>query len=69
MSALVKNMQSTTNQRYGRQSCNFAIPVNMASTRENLSSGFANNKAADQPAHAGSLISAFVVHLLESIIS
>ena len=38
-------------------------------SRENLSSEFANNKSADQPAHAGSLISAFVIHLLESIIS
>ena len=31
--------------------------------------GFANNKGADQPAHPGNLISAFVIHLLESIIS
>ena len=30
---------------------------------------FANNKGADQPAHPRSLISAFVIHLLESIIS
>ena len=37
--------------------------------RENLSSGFANNKGADQPVHLHSLISAFVIHLLESIIS
>ena len=28
---------------------------------------FANNKGADQPAHLGRLISAFVIHLLESI--
>ena len=28
---------------------------------------FANNKGADQPAHPRSLISAFVIHLLESI--
>ena len=40
-----------------------------ASTRENLSSEFANNKGADQPAHPRSLISAFVISLLESIIS
>ena len=39
-----------------------------ASTRENLSSGFANNKDADQPAHPRSLISDFVIRLLESII-
>ena len=31
--------------------------------------GFANNKGADQPAHLRSLISTFVVHLLESTIS
>ena len=30
---------------------------------------FVNNKGADQPAHPRSLISAFVIHLLESIIS
>ena len=39
-----------------------------ASTQENLSSVFANNKGADQPAHPRSLISAFVICLLESII-
>ena len=31
--------------------------------------GFANNKDADQPAHPGSPISAFVFRLLESFIS
>ena len=31
--------------------------------------GFANNKAADQPAHMRSLISAFVIRLMESNIS
>ena len=36
-----------------------------ASTRENLSSGFANNTGADQPAHPRSLISAFVIRVLE----
>ena len=30
---------------------------------------FANNKGAEQPAHLRSLISAFVIRLLESIIS
>ena len=39
-----------------------------ASTRENLSSGFANNAGADQPAHPRSLISAFVIRFLERII-
>ena len=31
--------------------------------------GFANSKSADQPAHLRRLISTFVIHLLESIIS
>ena len=31
--------------------------------------GFANNKGADQPGHPRSLISAFVIHVLESITS
>ena len=39
-----------------------------ASTRENLSSGFENNTVADQPAHPRSLVSAFVIRYLESII-
>ena len=39
-----------------------------ASSRENLSSGFANNTGADQPAHPRSLISAFVIRFLESTI-
>ena len=30
--------------------------------------GFANNTGADQPGHPASLISAFVIHFLESII-
>ena len=31
--------------------------------------GFANSKGADQPAHTLRLISAFVIHILESLIS
>ena len=42
---------------------------NLFFVRENLSSGCANNKDADQSALLGSLISAFVIHLLECIIS
>ena len=34
-----------------------------------MSSGFARNKCADQPAHPRRLISAFVIHFLKSIIS
>ena len=30
--------------------------------------GFANNTGADQPAHSRSLISAFVIHFLESTV-
>ena len=40
-----------------------------ALTRENLSSGFANNTGADQPAHPHRLISTFVIHLSRCIIS
>ena len=41
----------------------------VGSRRENnLSWWFANNKGADQPAHSRSLISAFVIRFLESII-
>ena len=36
--------------------------------RENLFMPYANNKGADQPAHTRSLISAFVVRCLDSII-
>ena len=38
------------------------------STQENLSSGFAENTGADQPAHPRSLISAYVFRFLESTI-
>ena len=38
-------------------------------TPENLSSGFANNNGADQPAHPRSLIRVFVICVLESTIS
>ena len=37
--------------------------------RENLTTGFENNKGADQPAHPCRLISTFVSRLLEIIIS
>ena len=40
-----------------------------ASPRENLSWGVVNNKGADQPAHPCSIDSAFVIRLLEMIIS
>ena len=38
-----------------------------ASTRENLTSGVANNKGPDQPGHVRSLISAVVIRLMENI--
>ena len=41
----------------------------MASKRENLSSGFVNNKGTGQPAHPRRLISAFVIRFFVSIIS
>ena len=40
-----------------------------ALSRENLSSGFAKHKGADQPALPRNLISAFVIRVLQSIIS
>ena len=39
-----------------------------ALTQENLALRFANNKGTDKPVHPHSLISAFVIHLLKSII-
>ena len=39
-----------------------------ATSWENLFLSYANNKGADQPAHPRSLISAFVVRCLDSII-
>ena len=39
-----------------------------AGTQENLSSVFAKNKGADQPAHPRRLISTFVICFFESII-
>ena len=42
---------------------------NWALMREYLSSVVSNNKGADQPAHPRSLISAFGIRFLESIIS
>ena len=44
------------------------VTMMSASTQENLSSEVANNKGADQPAHMRSLLSAFVICFLESII-
>ena len=40
-----------------------------ASTRKTLSSVIADNKGADQPVHLRSLVSAFGIRLLESIVS
>ena len=40
----------------------------MSHSRENLFMSYANNKGADQPAQLCSLISAFVVRCLDSII-
>ena len=40
---------------------NMPVIYNWASTQENLSLGFANNKSADHPAHPRRLIGAFVI--------
>ena len=45
------------------------IGIIWALPQENLILSQANNKGADQPAHVRSLISAFVVHFLKSIIA
>ena len=42
--------------------------INWATSWENLFLPYANDKGSDQPAHPRSLISAFVVHCLDSII-
>ena len=42
---------------------------NMGLEARNLSSGFGNNKGADQPAHLRRLISTFVIRFLDSTIS
>ena len=49
-------------------SMKFILAHKWASMRENLSSGFAYNKGADQPALPRRLIIAFVIPFLESII-
>ena len=46
-----------------------AANIIMGLDEENLSLGFGNNKDADLPAHLLSLISTFVILILESIIS
>ena len=43
--------------------------IKWAMSWENLLLPYANNKAGDQPAHLRSLISDFVVHYLDSVIS
>ena len=43
-------------------------PINGPQREKTCLRGFANNTGADQPAHALSLISAFVIRFLESII-
>ena len=43
--------------------------LNHAFISRNLSLVFVNNKGVDQPAHPHSLISAFVIRLLKSVIS
>ena len=50
-------------------SSEFLLGFIWASTQENLSLGFVNNKGAGQPVHPHRLISAFVIRFLESIIS
>ena len=46
-----------------------SLKISWASMQENLSSGFANNKGADQSEQLRSLINTIAIRLLESIIS
>ena len=59
-------------ERYATQSEKFSIDRQpgfiWAMSWENLLMPYASNKGADQPAHQHSLISAFVVHCLDSTI-
>ena len=54
-------MKTTTN--------NLEIETNGPQLEKTCLRWFANNKGVDQPAHPRSLISAYVIHLLESSIS
>ena len=67
LNMLTKLSSATKPQSYQQPSfTNINIRAPM---RENLSSGFASNNGTDQPAHQRRLISAFVIHFLESVIS
>ena len=52
---------------YVKESCN--VKLTDPGHEKLCLMSYANNKVADQPAHLYSLISAFVVHCLDSIIS
>ena len=52
-----------------KQEDEIVLVIKWASMRENLSSGCANSKGADQPAHPRRLFSAFAICFLESILS
>ena len=52
-----------------KEFCFILNGLTIATSWENLFMLYANNKGADQPAHPRSLISIFVVHCLDSIIS
>ena len=57
-----------TNHKWREKGCDLSSS-NGPRREKTCIRGFANNKHAEQPAHMGSLISAFVILLLESIIS
>ena len=56
-------------QLYKKADLPFIVGISGPRREKTCSRGIANNKGADQPAYPRSLISAFVNHLLESIIS
>ena len=64
---LIRNTSGDPEELDRLRKVKYACVYIWASTRENLSS--ATDKCADQPAHLRSLICAFVIRLLESIIS
>ena len=59
---LQNNCSDRFSDQAGFEKLSSPVYIKWASTRENLSSGFANNKVADQPAHPRSPISTFVIH-------
>ena len=52
----------------GQQTMSFVLVINGPRHKKTCLQRFANNTGADQPVNSGRLISAFVIHLMVSII-